>query len=544
MSNNRIKRLYKPNKLSKHIDKILIKLSDRPFQESFSDLKNNKWGYDIDTLLNELGNKYLKANKYADAVTCYETLLENKQPNLAILSNLSISLYRMGRFIEALHYAQRAYSLYPNEIITLKIYLDCLLINGDATKIDHLCTTACSNFPNDTELKFFYAQALRLLGRWDESLNILDSLQLDKLPPIYTFTRADVIGETDSLKAIEIYENLESKNIKFSPLNFYNLSLHYLRCRNFAKGWQLFEYGLDKDIGLYGRKLPYNFANTSRVDNGNFDPNKWVMICSEQGIGDQLTFLSALPDALKEFKYAYFVCDNRMLSILKRSFPALNLSINGRFGEFDPANFDMKDKLGYIPLGSLLSRYRSNLDSFHINKKSFISVDSNMYARYREHLLKIAHGRKILGISWKSKVAQNLQQIKNLDFFDWLPLFDSNTLIVNLQYGDTSLEQQIINNLGLEMISFNNVDFTEHLDNWLSIAAACDGVTAISTSLVHFAGACGQKVSVVMPYRQGHWTLGLNDSESIFYPNVRIFRKLDDEPNSSLILRSTTLMLD
>jgi hypothetical protein len=55
---------------------------------------------------------------------------------------------------------------------------------------------------------------------------------------------------------------------------------------------------------------------------------------------------------------------------------------------------------------------------------------------------------------------------------------------------------------------------------------------------VHFAGACGQKVSVVMPYNQGHWSVGVTDTESIIYPNVRLFRRENSESNASLVHRA------
>jgi hypothetical protein len=191
---------------------------------------------------------------------------------------------------------------------------------------------------------------------------------------LFKFSIADVIGETDSIKAIEIYESLDSQNIEFSTLNKYNLSLHYLRSRNFDKGWAYFEFGLDKDMGVFGRKLPYNFKNTFRADKCDVDPEKWTMICAEQGIGDQLTFLSALPDAVNEFKKIFFVCEHRMLPILRRSFPSLNLTSDGKFGDINLFESQINGGLGYLPLGSLLERYRPTLDSFINNKQAFISV--------------------------------------------------------------------------------------------------------------------------------------------------------------------------
>jgi hypothetical protein len=264
------------------------------------------------------------------------------------------------------------------------------------------------------------------------------------------------------------------------------------------------------------------------------------MICAEQGIGDQLTFLSALPDAVNEFKKIFFVCEHRMLPMLRRSFPSLNLTSDGKFGDINLFESEIKGGLGYIPLGSLLERYRPSLNSFLNNKKSFISVDKDMYYEFRRPLTEFARGRRIIGISWKSKVAKNLELVKNIDFLDWLPLLDKDTLIVNLQYGDTSSEQELVKNLGLEMLSFNELDFTKDLDQWLALSAACDGVISVSTSLVHFAGACGQRVAVVMPFKQGHWSLGMNETESIFYPRVSIFRRRTDETLTSLILNASS----
>jgi hypothetical protein len=291
-------------------------------------------------------------------------------------------------------------------------------------------------------------------------------------------------------------------------------------------------------MGVFGRKLPYNFKNTFRADKCKVDPEKWTMICAEQGIGDQLTFLSALPDAVNEFKKIFFVCEHRMLSILTRSFPSLNLTADGRFGDINLFDTQLDGGLGYIPLGSLLERYRPSLESFNDNKRAFISVDKDMYYSFRGSLMDVARGRRIIGISWKSKVAKNLEIVKNIDFLDWLPLFDTNTLIVNLQYGDTSIEQELVKNLGLEMLSFNELDFTKDLDQWLALSAACDGVISVSTSLVHFAGACGQRVAVVMPLKQGHWSLGLEEKQSIFYPRVNIYRKESNETLTSLLLKA------
>ena len=123
------------------------------------------------------------------------------------------------------------------------------------------------------------------------------------------------------------------------------------------------------------------------------------------------------------------------------------------------------------------------------------------------------------------------------DAIDLVGRFQSGALCVNLQYGDTSKEQRYIKELGYDMLSFNDLNFKVDLEEWLAISAACDGIISVSTALVHFAGACGQKVAIVMPEPQGPWILGLDDDWSIAYPEVGIFRRRHDEPITNLVDR-------
>jgi len=517
----------------------LEKLKKMPAREAIDKIKCD-WPLKVHEICIELANQYMHLRKFSDAILIYKDIIDKISIDYKPFINLAISLYQVGEYRESVLYSKKAYELMPQDLLVAKIYLDCLLLSGGALEIDELCINLCPTFPADTDLQYFHAQAKRLLGDFDSAIKLLEDLVVRTNNKLFKFSIADVVGEVDSLKAIGMYESFKMQKIEFSTLNKYNLSLHYLRVRDFDKGWAYFEFGLDKNMGVFGRKLPYNFKNTFRADKCKLDPEKWTMICAEQGIGDQLTFLSALPDAVDEFKKIFFVCEHRMLPILKRSFPSLNLTSDGKFGGINLFENQITGGLGYIPLGTLLERYRPTLDSFKDNRKAFISVDKDMYYSFRTPLMELARGRRIIGISWKSKVAKNLELVKNIDFLDWLPLLDKDTLIVNLQYGDTSSEQKLVRNLGLEMLSFNDLDFTKDLDQWLALSAACDGIISVSTSLVHFAGACGQRVAVVMPFKQGHWSLGLDETESIFYPRVSIFRRKTDETLTSIILDASS----
>jgi tetratricopeptide (TPR) repeat protein len=498
---------------------------------------DSKWSNQKFLMTEKLAKAYQQQEKYLDAATCYKALVEKRGAKINDLINLSVVLFKAGEMSDSLTYARQAYSKDSQNPTTSKVFLECLISTNHAQEAMDLAQEKLKDSPTDNDYKVALAQSKRLLGDWDGSIEILSELANTQKELRFKLLLADAYGETDSGKALPIYASALASGGIFSPIFYYNLSLHYLRTHQFKEGWRLYEYGLDREIGLYGRKVPYNLKGMFRADLvDNPDPCNWTIVCSEQGIGDQLIFLSAIEEAKKDFPNMILVCEGRMASIIKRSFPDLQLMTSGKIG--DGAFNVIGQNLGYVPLGSMLAKYRPDTEAFLANKKPYISVDGDLYHQYREQLKLIANGRKILGISWQSHVAANTAKIKSTAFADWLGVFDKDTLVVNLQYGNSDAEQNLVKVHGLDMVSFNHLDFTKDLEHWLALSAACDGITCISTSLVHFAGACGQKVSVVMPYNQGHWSVGVTDTESIIYSNVRLFRRENSESNASLVHRA------
>lgn len=485
----------------------------------------------------QIAKIYQQQEKYLDAGACYKELVIARGAKVADLINLSVVLFKGGEMSDSLTYARQAYSKDEQNPTTSKVFLECLIATNHPQEALDLALEKLVNAPNDADYKVAVAQSCRLLGDWSGAIEILKELVAKHNELRYKLLLADAYGETDSGKALPIYESALAGGGNFAPIFYYNLSLHYLRMHQFKEGWRLYEYGLDREIGLYGRKVPYNLKGMFRADLAqNTDPSTWTIVCTEQGIGDQMICLSAINEARQEFPNMILVCEGRMASIISRSFPGLQLITNGKIG--DGSFNELGQNLGYMPLCSMLAKYRQDTESFLANRKPYISVDGDLYHQYRTQLTELANGRRILGISWQSHVAANTAKIKSINFSDWLGLFDKDTLVVNLQYGNTDAEQSLAKAHGLEMVSFNQLDFTKDLEHWLALAAACDGITCISTSLVHFAGACGQQVSVVMPYKQGHWSVGVTDTKSIIYPNVNLFRIQGKEDITSLIKRA------
>jgi ADP-heptose:LPS heptosyltransferase len=295
-------------------------------------------------------------------------------------------------------------------------------------------------------------------------------------------------------------------------------------------------------VGTMGRNLPPRVRNLPRADKlKKIDKNKWTFVVAEQGIGDQVLFMSVLQDFVNEHGKVIYVCEERIHPILERSFKGLEIAPPGITFDWEDSSVD---KNGYIPLGSLPGKYIKDVKDFEKYRKPFFKANGHKYKKYRNHLSKIANGRPIIGISWKGGYWQIQRKTKALQLENWKSIFKKNALFVNLQYGDISEDLAYLKKNEIDITCFPKVNFRTDLDDWLAIAAACDGIISISTALVHFAGAIGQKVALIMPEKQGPWILGLSDTQSLIYKNVRIYRREKGEKMSNLIDKVASIIIE
>ena len=452
-----------------------------------------------------------------------------------------VSVYsQMGRLRDALPLAKKAHDMEPDNLDIGLLYINCLLDLARADDVIKVADKLLLKNENHRQLMLAKASALRAGFRPDESSELTDKiLELYPNEPTAMRMKADILGDKDSVAAVNLYDKAADIVMKTKGrpdiAMMWNSSLHLLRTRDFKRGWECWELGFAKEVGTMGRNLIPQVKVLPRADkNKDFDPEYWTLVVVEQGIGDQILFLSVMEEAIKEFRNIFFIVEARMKTIIERSFPDLQVGLPGLLESWQSNTLK---KNGYIPLGSLPGRYRQSVESFTNYKKAFLQVNGDLYVQYQQQLKSIANGRPIVGLSWSGGYWAAQKRAKGLAIENWLPIFERGALCVNLQYGDTSKEEAFLKEKGFEFITFPKVDYKKNLEDWLAIAAACDGIISVSTALVHFAGACGQKVGIVMPEPQGPWILGIDDTWSIAYPNVAIFRRNREETVRELVDR-------
>ena len=295
-----------------------------------------------------------------------------------------------------------------------------------------------------------------------------------------------------------------------------------------AEGWVNYDNGLLPEVGKIGRPLPKLFEGARRiVDMDTINPDLWTFAVCEQGIGDQVLFLGCLHQFLKDYPKTALICEKRLRPIIARSFPGMPVYAYGA-GPLIASSPSLVN--GFVPIGSFQKKYRSSKQDFMANRQIYLSPDQAKLAKFREILLSKTGAKKIVGFSWKGGYWERAQKTKTLDIDLWDPIFQRDDVIfVSLQYGDVAKEKEYLAKKFTNIRWIDGLDFKKDIDGWFSLMCACDDIISVSTALVHFAGAAGRSVHLLLSDKGAPFIWGLEDDYSIAYPDFKIYRKQTEQ---------------
>jgi tetratricopeptide (TPR) repeat protein len=455
-----------------------------------------------------------------------ESFQINPQQNLA-LANLIPTYIKLRNSKKAVAYGEQAHRAMPKNFSVAQNYAAALMLEQQQSKaLEVLLPHHDPSKPNLTILTYLISiyRALFERDKVEEIISIaenhfanapeLEKIRADKL------TEGDPIQAKDALKAI--IEKDPSIVLKW------NLSLLQLRCGEYDEGWINYDNGLLPEVGKIGRPLPAMFDHVRKItDFDGISNEKWIVAICEQGIGDQVLFLGVLSYFIQQFPKTALICEKRMAPILKRSFPTIPLYSYG-IGSVLANNTDLCS--GVAPIGSIQKLYRKTLADFESHRESYLIPDVEKVKKYREILQKNIGEKRIIGISWKGGYWERAQRTKTLELELWGPILETNDAVfVSLQYGDISKEKDYVNSKYSNVRFIDGVDFKKDLDGWFAVACACDEIISVSTAVVHFAGAAGKKVHLLLSDKGAPFIWGLDGKKSVAYPDVNIYRKRQDE---------------
>lgn len=247
-----------------------------------------------------------------------------------------------------------------------------------------------------------------------------------------------------------------------------------------------------------------------------------LLVCGEQGLGDEISFASILPDAMRDNRIE-LECDARLYGLFKRSFPDLPVH-KDRF-ERDPAWRRGREFKARCLIGSLAQRYRLKDEDFP--GTPFLVADPERRQQWKV-LLDALPGKKI-GIAWTGGLPSTFKHRRSVTLETLLPILKTPDVSwVSLQYKDPSAEiAEFEAKHGIRIHHWARCTEAKDYDETAALVAELDLVITVTTAVVDLAGALGVPCWVLVPSKP-HWRYSLTGDDKVWYKSVRLFRQQKD----------------
>jgi tetratricopeptide (TPR) repeat protein len=305
-----------------------------------------------------------------------------------------------------------------------------------------------------------------------------------------------------------------------SPKAKANLGLACLALGKWKEGWPLY----DAIIGFDQSRKKQQYANEKPWDG---KPNKRLVIYGEQGLGDEISFGSMIPDAIARSKSVVIDCSPKLLGLYKRSFPAA--TVYGTRWDND-LSWDPKDTQidASISVGGLGKFLRPDPSS--CSGEPYLIPDPDRVEMWKALFKK--QGKPVIGIAWSGGVAWTGDRNRKWSLEELLPIFKAvDAVWVSLEYKDAASEiarfREKHPEIDLRQYAFGTL--TDDYDDTAALVSALDHVVAMQTSVIHLAGALGKPCDCFVN-KHGQWRYGVNGTSMPWYKSVRLWRNVDGWP--------------
>ena len=420
-----------------------------------------------------LGVALFKQGKFDEAIDAYKKAILLKPDYAMAYSNLGNALKDLGKYDQAIEAYNKALSIDPN-------YSDPYYNMGNAFKDQGRLKEAIDAYENfislNPNLPIVYnnmGNALKDQGKTDKAIDAYNkAISLD---PNFALAHNNKgidlkdIGKTE--EAIKSYKKALAIEPDYAETHL-NLSFMLLNSGKLKEGLDEYEWRWKTKKGLSRQRFfskPLWNGKTSLKD-------KKILLWCEQGIGDTINWSSKLPYIAKKAKHCILECQEKLVPLLQRSFPDIEVIPENRILDSERDDFDF-----HLPMGSV---YRHFIKEISNNDKTspYLIADPSRVKFWKKRLQSIGSGPYV-GISWKS-LDMSSSRIQNYtSISEWSSIFKiPNVTFINLQYKDFTDElNEIKKEFGVEVHNFDDLD---HLDNIDDVAALCTALDVIVSTKI------------------------------------------------------------
>lgn len=449
--------------------------------------------------LYELGQIYRKLNKLTAAMEYFEQAIVCQPDNPKFICDLGLTKIEMGDATAAIQLYERAIAVEPDYAIAYNNLGHALMQQKRHKAALKPALIAHTLAPNLVEPLVNLCQIYHTLG--------------------------DIPAAHRSAKQI----------LRLHPDNhsaWVFIFWYYALYGKFDKAWPLYHYRFSPTGGAEVQRRDFHLPDWQD------EPlvKKSILVIAEQGLGDQIMFLSCLPELSVMAERVAVECAHKLHGIFQNAFPDV-LFLPTQNKTEDSVTEITEIKPDYqIHMGNLPIRFRPTYSSFDqaaVYPYLFARPEKTTYWKTRLAALPNAIN---IGISWRGGVEQTRSYLRTVDLDNWLPILRlPNINFINLQYGDCQSELddcQALSNITVQHWPEAIADYQE------TAALLCnlDLVISVCTSLIHLAGALAVPTWVLTPSAP-EWRYLAHGERIPWYPSVRLCRQAVGEEWSAVIAR-------
>jgi hypothetical protein len=431
----------------------------------------------------EKARTLVEAREYDDAFDVVNQMLMDDPNNVPALIQASSILDRAKRLTTAYQFAKRAVDLAPG------------------------LSAAWTNFGRLSEELYQLADAeaaYKTAIQLSRKSNTL-ALNMNNLASYYATVGKWQLAEKTAKDCLAIEpENNKAKS---------NLGIAQLAQHKWKEGWP--NYGAM--IGSEYRRL-VKYRDEPEWDGTH---GKTVVVYGEQGLGDELSFASMIPDAIKVCKKVIIDCDHRLEGIFRRSFP--KAKVYGTRWE-QSVEWDAEDQNPdySISIGQLGKFFRNDDKDF--TGEPYLVPDKERHIMWREYFK--TKGKPVIGIAWSGGLDWTGGRYRKWKLSQLQPIFDAvDAHWVSLQYKDSTQEIKAFK--GAEIHEYKFATQSKDYDDTAALVSACDIVICMQTSVGHLSAALGIPTWAFVNTMAPQWRYGEGDTVP-WYSSMKLCRQNAD----------------
>lgn len=503
--------------------------------------------------------RLIDSGKAADGVKLAVSAMDDDPACVPAYMVAGAGLDQLGLLLPALTVMEEALRIAPTNPLIPSVLADIAKRNGDLRSAEQLIRLASQIDPLNWRNAASLALILRDQANFDEAIDLLrGQLMIYPEEPILWNALAAVLvdfGDVDNAKifareAIRLRPNnmeavhnlgvalldegdfeaayecfVRSADVKAALSQRANggLSLAHtlLGLGRLAEGWPAYDVRVQQGVGLI------DFITEKPRWAGEDLTGKRLLLIGEQGLGDEIMFLSVTPEAraaVGEDGAIGIACETRLVDLFARSFDAevkphgtgrhKGRTVRGLLG-MDWSKYDL-----WAPMGDLARYFRPTIEAF-AETRPFLKPDPARVAEFKAQRAALAPGLAV-GIAWRSLLMTAQRQRFFADIEDWAPVLTTpGVTFFSLQPGDIAEEEaRLAARLGVTLQKFEGLDVRADLDGIAAASAALDLVIAPMNASSNLAAGIGKPVW----FTAGHKDWSMLGTGSIpWYPWTRLF---------------------